>query len=394
MKKFCRQFNATADPSTIGRKSEYSDSEPIPVDLIYEVLSKLPAKSVARFRCVSQLWGSMLSCKYFTDLFLTRSSGRPQLLFTCVKDNELFFFSTPQTRGNWFPVAATYHMKYPCARFINYLSHISGLVCFKDRRGKKNGLLATVVCSPSTGQSFTIPKMKTRRRIALSSYLGYDPIHKQFKVLAMTLPDGISEEHQVLTLGGAGSPWKMIECSIPHCPGYQVICINGVLYYPAKVNMSSPFSMIVCFDVRNEKYSFIKVTEAFIDHTSTLINYNGKLASLTTPRRDRISGTTGAFVMCVLEDPQKHEWSKQIYLLPPQWEGLVGEATLHIVGITRTNEIVLSGKFPNDPFYVFYYNLEWRTIGRVQIHGMGAFKGNNVFTFIEHVEDLNLMQVF
>ncbi|XP_010480341.1 PREDICTED: F-box protein DOR-like [Camelina sativa] len=212
------------------RRSEYS--EPIPVDMIYEILLSLPAKSIARFRSVSKLWCSILGRTDFTELFLTKSSCRPQLLLSCVKDNELFFFSTPQTNcENWFPVvAADYHMKLRCDEFLQIFNPISGLVCFKDKRGRKN---VTVICNPSTGQSFTLPKMKTRRRVALSSYLGYDPIEKQFKVLAMTFPsgsdDGISEEHQVLTLGGTGS-WRMIQCCIPHCPGWKVICINGVLY--------------------------------------------------------------------------------------------------------------------------------------------------------------------
>ncbi|XP_010468111.1 PREDICTED: F-box protein DOR-like [Camelina sativa] len=235
----------------------------------------------------------------------------------------------------------------------------------------------------------------TRRRVALSSYLGYDPIEKQFKVLAMTFPfrsdDGISEEHQVLTLGGTGS-WRMVQCCIPHCPGWKVICISGVLYYQAKVNMSSSCSMIVCFDVRSEKFSFIKVTEAFtsvVHHTSTLINYKGKLGSITTPDFYCVSGKTGAFVLCVLENPEKHEWSKHIYIFPPEWEHVFGQRTFHIVGVTRNNEVILSRLYPSDPFYVFYFNLEKKTIIRVQIQGMGAFMGD-VYTFVDHVEDLQV----
>ncbi|ESQ33461.1 hypothetical protein EUTSA_v10009794mg, partial [Eutrema salsugineum] len=38
-------------------RGQYSDT--IPMDLIPEIFSKLPAKSMARFRCVSKLWGSI-----------------------------------------------------------------------------------------------------------------------------------------------------------------------------------------------------------------------------------------------------------------------------------------------------------------------------------------------
>jgi len=48
----------------------------IPNDLVYEILLRLPAKSVARCRCLSKLWSSILSHQDFTELFLTKSSIR------------------------------------------------------------------------------------------------------------------------------------------------------------------------------------------------------------------------------------------------------------------------------------------------------------------------------
>ncbi|CAA7047915.1 unnamed protein product [Microthlaspi erraticum] len=94
-----------------------------------------------------------------------------------------------------------------------------------------------VICNPSTGQSLTLPKVKTRR-IDVTSFFGYDPIDKQFKVLSMTWSrcGRTTEQHQVLTLGGTGKlSWRMIECSLRHYPQSDGICINGVLYYKAVV---------------------------------------------------------------------------------------------------------------------------------------------------------------
>ncbi|KAL1191310.1 putative F-box protein [Cardamine amara subsp. amara] len=53
----------------------------IPKELILEILSRLSAKSVARFCCVSKLWAFIFGGPCFTELFLTRSSARPRLLF-------------------------------------------------------------------------------------------------------------------------------------------------------------------------------------------------------------------------------------------------------------------------------------------------------------------------
>ncbi|KAF8105331.1 hypothetical protein N665_0158s0015 [Sinapis alba] len=70
----------------------------IPLDLSYERFSRLPTKSIGRFRCVSELWRSILCSAYFTELYLTKSSARPSLLFAMegATNNEFLFYSSPQ----------------------------------------------------------------------------------------------------------------------------------------------------------------------------------------------------------------------------------------------------------------------------------------------------------
>ncbi|KAG2262670.1 hypothetical protein Bca52824_069749 [Brassica carinata] len=92
------------------------------------------------------------------------------------------------------------------------------------------------------------------------------------------------QEHQVLTLETGKLSWRMIECDVPHLPYSTSVCINGVLYYKADLQGSSSFhDTIMSFDVRSEKYNFIKVVEPFtglLHPATTLINCNGKLASI------------------------------------------------------------------------------------------------------------------
>lgn len=268
----------------------------IPVDHIIEILSRLPAKSIARYRCVSKLWSTIIRLPCFTELFLTKSSSRPQLLFAFHNHFELFFYSTPQPQSqnhlneNSSVVANSLsHFPIYCGNGShNSISHIGGLLYLITQRGEKPEEF--VICNPRTGQSLSLPTMNTmRRRKDQKSFFGYDQIEKQYKVLCMTLPSsgrhgGTSKEHQVLTLGTEELSWRMVECCVPHVPGRtdNEVCINGVLYYGASANMSSEISMIVCFDVRSEKFSFVKSMEKISrrresshTHTTTLINYNG-----------------------------------------------------------------------------------------------------------------------
>ncbi|CDY42788.1 BnaC01g22780D [Brassica napus] len=78
---------------------EGSSASPIPTDVIVDIFSRLPLKSIAICRCVSKLWASVLRLPYFTELFLTKSSSRPpQLLHARVTNSELFLFSSSYSR--------------------------------------------------------------------------------------------------------------------------------------------------------------------------------------------------------------------------------------------------------------------------------------------------------
>ncbi|CAF2063514.1 unnamed protein product, partial [Brassica napus] len=65
----------------------------------------------------------------------------------------------------------------------------------------------TIVDALSTGQCIHLPNVKKSSNL-VKSYLGFDPIHKQFKVLLNTATPGVSDEHQVLTLGTPNHSWR------------------------------------------------------------------------------------------------------------------------------------------------------------------------------------------
>ena len=100
------------------RKAVVGSSLTIPDDLVFEILLRLPCKSIARCRCLSKLWASIFDSQDFTDRYLTISSARPQLLFAFQEYGKVFFFSTPQNHehDNSSPITASYHMSFPVSR--------------------------------------------------------------------------------------------------------------------------------------------------------------------------------------------------------------------------------------------------------------------------------------
>ncbi|CAA7061327.1 unnamed protein product [Microthlaspi erraticum] len=369
----------------------------IPNDLLFEISSRLPLKSIARFRCVSKQWGSMLRRPDFTELFLTRSRARPRLLFAIEgQDNNWSFFSSPQPQNpdEKFSSLVDFHKKFPrenlritCSRRSRKDScgYASGLIYLPDMWFPKESDTNSVICNPITGQYWILPELT--RHISSYSFLGFDPIGKQHKVLFMT---NLDSGHKILTLGtGKPKRWRKIICPLTHEPVSEGICINGVLYYLAKVGYGMK---IACFDVRSEEFKFIDDKSLdFLD--ISLINYRGKLGLL---RRRHDDNDAIKLSLWVLDDVERKERSHYVHTLPAKLAVLVYHNILSIVGVTCTGEIVFSMVSACKPFFVYYFNPERKTLQTVEIKGVGANyevfgSSSRVHAFIDHVEDLNLM---
>ncbi|KAF3577421.1 hypothetical protein DY000_02035045 [Brassica cretica] len=372
----------------------------LPDDLILEIFSRLPSKSIARCRCLSKLWASTLRGKGFTELFLTRSCARPQLLFAFPDDSEVVFFSSPQPQNpeeNSCVVATNYLARFPTYHGI-YSCSTYGFFCYKAEKEQKRPVSVCVpaICNPNTGQSLTLPILISKKRYGVRSYLGYEPMEKELKLLSMNSSrngERISVEHQVLTLGTNNLSWRLVECCVPHYFSDKWICISGVLYYAAKVNVSSPYSMVACFDLSSEKFSFVKFVETFsraMEYSTKMVNYNGKLGLLLSRDSSGVTRASTSFELWVLQDAAKHVWSNHVYMLPALWKDVVSER-MSIAGMVGTNEIVLSPSFTKGSAYVIYYNVERKTITKVGIQGMEAYQGKYFNTCLNYVENLEIL---
>ncbi|XP_009141236.1 putative F-box protein At2g19630 isoform X2 [Brassica rapa] len=366
----------------------------LPVEVITEIFLRLPLNSIATCRCVCKLWSSVLRSQDFTDSFLTKSCARPQLLFACSDyRHEIHFLSSPQPENpedNSHVVAANHLACFPTS--YGLFGCTNGFFCYGANQGKNKAGIVTVICNPSTGQSLTLPRLNSKDKYRVESYLGYDPVAKEFKVLSVC-DDG--KEHHVLTLGTKKLSWRVVECCIPHSSSSKWISISGVLYYiAAEPRSSSRESMVVCFDLRSEKFSSVKLLGGFtkaLPLSATMINYNGRLALLMSSEDTcYVFRTCKRFKLWVLRDAAKHEWSKRVYVLPPSWNDLV-TGPMYIAGMVGTKEIVFSPHCQIVPSYVIYFNVKSKTIRKVGIQGMEAFQGEMINTYLNYVENVELL---
>ncbi|XP_013628061.1 PREDICTED: putative F-box protein At1g53360 [Brassica oleracea var. oleracea] len=378
---------------------EYSVPQ-IPDDLLIIIFSLVTGKSVARFRCVSKHWASVLRRSDFTELFWTKSLTRPRLLFTINFNGKLFFYSVPQPHNpddNSSLVATPYQTcSFPKRLLANIFKPLCGLALLMDE---------PVICNPATGEFLTLPKvlleekdLPNPKEFSKMFCLGYDPVGKQFKVLCMTSSsfDERLTTHLVLTLESRKPLWRKVELKFLFVRNrrmsYGSICINGVLYFGAEFGKST---VMVCFDVRSEKFRFINTDEVMEqDRRFELFNYKGKLG-IHRNRYNRYENRyENRFVLWVLEDARNHKWFKHVLELSPYEEKMVENTK--IVGMTGTGEIVFASYsyLPISWCRVVFYNMERKTFTRVKIEGFEVEEPRvkkYIDTLIDYAENVEFM---
>ncbi|XP_023638919.1 F-box protein At3g47030-like [Capsella rubella] len=368
------------------KKSQRETSIEIPVDVLIDIFSMLPLEAVARCRCVSKMWSSVLRHGDCTQVYLKKSSVRPRMLFTLLCNGKRIVYSIPQdldpNRDYATPITPYYQMHFPKGLHGYYevcRPSILGFFCTESRK--------PMICNPSTGEYLSLP-IATSKRHQTRTCFGYDPNAKLFKVLSL------SDDYvcRVATIATEKVTWRRVECSRPHQAIDTEICIDGVLYYLAEHRRTH--YMIACFDIRVESYKFVDV-DWLQSWSSALVNYHGKLGILfPTYPSFPLHGPEG-FELRVLEDVDEARWSKTVYILPDGWKHLATDSHRDIVGMTSAGEIVLSNYFlMEEPFYVYYFNTVKNTVVQVQIDfGIVAKKAYcpRIVTLINHVENVELM---
>ncbi|KAJ4903093.1 putative F-box protein [Raphanus sativus] len=279
----------------------------IPLDLIVEILEKLPTKSLARFRCVSYQWQSIINKYIVIDSIVTRRSNQQP-----PRDPHFFFeklFNQPQRYNFQRHEEQLYHEEIigKCEGYLNNFQNVRGLIGFSC--SSRNDQFR--IYNPTTRQSIFLPV--TRLPGTLSYLFGYDPFKNQYKVLCLTL-DRKEQSCKLFILGDVSNEWWDIPCSLGrHYTVENAVCINGTIYYKArKANWTH---VLVSFDVRHEMFNHIQTPENLPLSTfhgySTLVNYNGKLGCMCP---NNFSLNTVDVDVWVMQDTEKQEWSKVTFL--------------------------------------------------------------------------------
>ncbi|CAA0385896.1 unnamed protein product [Arabidopsis thaliana] len=354
----------------------------IPEEMLIDILIRLPAKSLMRFKCVSKLWLSLITSRYFTNRFFKPSS--PSCLFAYLVDREnqskyLLLQSSSSSRHDHSDTSVSVIDQHSTIPIMGgYLVNAArGLLCYRTGRRVK-------VCNPSTRQIVELPIMRSKTNVW--NWFGHDPFHDEYKVLSLFWEvtkeqTVVRSEHQVLVLG-VGASWRNTKSHhTPHSPFHPYsrgMTIDGVLYYSARTDANR--CVLMSFDLSSEEFNLIELP--FENWSRTIhMNYQGKVATCQYMRL----ASDGFVDVCVLEDADKSQWSnKKTFVLPISQMNFVHGDRL-VVGASRDSGKVLMRKanlLRNQHARFFLYDLERNEIARrIEIRPslLGSFNKTNQF---------------
>jgi F-box interacting protein len=260
-------------------------SDRLPNGVITDILSRLPVKSLIRFRCVSKEWRSLISSPHFIATHLNRSLSNSQhqpYLFVChdyTRHTVLLYPSDPQVEhnGDFFANPSDRIELYDPSNdeySLHLVGSANGLLClanmiFNDASG------LCVLWNPSIQKAISIPNpnLPILGSLNQSVGFGYEPMTDDYKLVRLVYPRGTDEIPfnnvpplvEIYTrrtgiwrsITAPGPPYLMNMCS-------SSVYVNGALHWPANTpRCKGAFrNVIVWFNMKDEAFGEVGMPES------------------------------------------------------------------------------------------------------------------------------------
>ncbi|CAN6324075.1 unnamed protein product [Urochloa humidicola] len=214
---------------------ESERSREIPIEILQDILLRLPTRDVARSSCVSKLWRSIIGDTSFRKLHdadhVAARSESEALLVSEIREpgrpDVASIFSLSSRK-------AMCHIVIPSGYMLTNVCN--GFLCFAVDHSQA----LAIVCNPATGEMLKLPEAPpisgTKDRVTLSHLfvLGFSPATREYKVFRLSFPCSSYYEEihiAVYTLGGSGG-WRQYSYLSRFRPIFSSppVYIDGNLY--------------------------------------------------------------------------------------------------------------------------------------------------------------------
>ncbi|CAN6171225.1 unnamed protein product [Urochloa humidicola] len=276
------------------RSASESAMGDIPEGPLVEILSRVPAKSVCRFKCVSKVWLDLITDPHhrkklpqaMQGLFCQTSKTTEALLD--IQSNFSFIDLVP--RSVPLDIDPSFFLtKEPGLGFLNIRDSCNGLLLFEHHMGSTGNYarLGYIVCNPTTKERKNVPTCGSPSSTSLGyPYLAFDPavsshfnlvqfqVEGDEKILSVhgySSETGAWTENQIGEQGEEGQlegwgRFNFLLANPQRCP-----FVNGFLHL---IVLDQDRMKIVALDVQGKARRMIQVPH--VHHRSSTIQYFGE----------------------------------------------------------------------------------------------------------------------
>ncbi|CAM0908987.1 unnamed protein product [Alopecurus aequalis] len=259
----------------------------LPRDVIFDILSWLPTKSLCRFRCVSREWRALISDPAFVATHRTRAER-------LIAANSLSDFSTLRLIDMDGNVAKVINTPDPIYSFVR--ANPDNLFLCADGYSFER---ATVI-NLATGEQLVTSRKGTFMGFGRATPSGV------YKMV------GISPRRCTIHTLGDGAGWRQMKCPPPKSISYHSdpVAVDGVLYLASQL----PGDCVLCLDLESEEWKRgIKGppnVEPGPQSLFTLGELNGTLCMIQP-----VASYPGCTIIWLLTNAHKGTWFKA-YSIP------------------------------------------------------------------------------
>jgi F-box interacting protein len=400
----------------------------LPHEVIVEILSRLPVKSLVRFICVSKTWYSLISSPHFIATHLNRAMSDPQyppyLLLGHYDDemqkarftlhssddpfprkhiykqvnysfaalNQLLYYHRDEVErtGGFFECASdfTEFHRPPKSRgqFFSIVGSSNGLLCLADDVSGCESC-EYVLWNPSIQKAIRLPRPESHGPHMHSLGFGYDPASDDYKLVRLAYLEGKTRIRfntvpplvEIYTLRTGA--WRSVAApGPPYVIGERSFSalVNGAVHWLAHTPLCQDAfrNAIVSFNVGDDAFGEMAVPEELQGYllNMAVTVLNGYLALVPCNRR---SGDECHSVWVMKEYGTAESWTKLFDI------GIEGGLE-RVIGFTKNGEVLLVTK---DGKLVSYEPSSQETM---DLHIRGLTKSFYLDTYVESIVLLNV----
>ncbi|KAI7734027.1 hypothetical protein M8C21_026544 [Ambrosia artemisiifolia] len=363
---------------TIEHKQADDDDSKIsyPEEIIEQIISRLPIKSILRFKSISKPWLSLISNPSFTKLHSTVGPSTTSLFLTLVDSstNTRYFFSGANNdNGSVANLIKLDNTPY----VFGTVEHLNGLLCLIDRDYHSDNIYASVI-NPTTHKFFKLPD---RPLVPLLNedmcyFFGFDESSNEHKVLYVDVGLIKLTTIEIMIFSFLNYSWRKINVDLPigvsrdrWFYGTKVsVCVNSIIH----MMIRNPFE-ILAFDLRTETFSIVNVPPnpmvqniyTFVCPYHRFLKINGLLGIAVIGNYleeiDKVD-------IWILQDYENRVWVRETVTFPPNSQLCYGVGSPYPFDSINMDEIIFYPRVLSENLIsVPIYNMKTRCFKSIQL---------------------------